>query len=110
MRAACLTLGAFLLAGCSGRSGPPVELVVPKGFTGTVWLILDPDGQDIPLVHGQYQMVVPPSGILRIQSFAPLEQWHSFSARYDGTTIPWTTAGTPESRQKWSPSAAVEGE
>ena len=81
---------AFLLAGCSGSSGPPVELVVPKGFTGTVWLMLDPDGQDISLVNGRYQIVVPAGGVLRVRSFRPLEQWHSFSARYDdGTPIPW---------------------
>src|SRR5262245_34981652 len=89
MRAVCLILGVFLLAGCSGRSGPPVELVVPKGFTGMVWLLLDPDSQDIPLVNGRYQIVVPAGGVLRVRSFRPLEQWHSFSARYDdGTPIP----------------------
>lgn len=82
-------LGTLLLAGCGGRTGPPVELVAPKGFTGTVWLILDPNGQDIPLVDGRYRIVVPPDGVLWVRSHQPLEQWHSFSAMYDdGTPIP----------------------
>jgi hypothetical protein len=89
MRRTALVLGLLCLAGCGGRSGPPVELVVPKGFTGTVWLMLDPAGQDIPLTDGKYRIVVPAGGVLRVRSHRPLEQWHSFSARYDdGTPIP----------------------
>jgi hypothetical protein len=86
---ASLIFGAVLLSGCSAGSGPPVELIVPKGFTGTVWLILDPDAREIPLVDGRYRVVVPPDGVLRVPSHGPFEQWHSFSARYDdGTPIP----------------------
>jgi hypothetical protein len=94
MHRAVLMLGVLLLAGCGGRTGPPVELVVTKGFTGTVWLMLDPDGLDIPLVDGRYRIVVPPDGVLRVRSHQPLEQWHSFFARYDdGTPIPWDHSG-----------------
>lgn len=61
MRSVALLLpGVLLLANCGGGSGPPVELVVPRGFTGTVWLLLDPGGQDIPLVDGRYRIAVPP--------------------------------------------------
>ena len=89
MRRTALVLGLLWLAGCGGRSGPPVELVVPKGFTGTVWLMLDPAGQDIPLVDGQYRCIVPAGGVIRVRSHQPMERWHAFSARYDdGTPIP----------------------
>jgi hypothetical protein len=90
LRLSALVFAVLLTAGCGGSSGPPVELVVPKGFIGTVWLLLDPDGQDIPLVDGRYRISVPADGILRVRSHQPMEQWHSFSARYDdGTPIPW---------------------
>jgi hypothetical protein len=84
-----LPTAALVIGHVVGESGPPVELVVPKGFTGTVWLMLDPAGQDIPLVDGQYRIVVPAGGVHRVRSHQPLQQWHSFSARYDdGTPIP----------------------
>lgn len=89
MRRTAQMLGVLCLVGCSGGSGQPVELVLPKGFTGTVWLLLDPAGQDIPLVDGRYRIVVPAGGVLRVRSYEQLQQWHSFSARYDdGTPIP----------------------
>ena len=77
---------ALLLSGCSGKSGPPVQLIVPKGFTGWVWLLLDPNSDPIPLVNGQYQIVVPANGILRVRDFEPLNRWHSFNAFYDDRT------------------------
>lgn len=91
MRRAALMLGLLCLIGCGGMgNGPPVELVVPTGFTGTVYLPLDAAGSDIPLVNGRYQIVVPADGVLRVRSYQPLQEWHSFSARYkDGTLIPW---------------------
>lgn len=68
--------------------GRPVELVVPRGFTGMVWLVLDPKSQEIPLVNGRYQVVVPDGGVLKVRSFSPLEELHQFSARYkDGVPI-----------------------
>lgn len=88
MRRAALMLGVLWLAGCGHRSGPPVELVVPKGFTGTIWLIIDPAAQEIPLVDGRYLITIPAGGVLRVRSHSPLQHWHSFSARYeDGTLI-----------------------
>jgi hypothetical protein len=86
--------GSLLLAGCSTASGPLVELIVPKGFTGTIWLLLEPGGKDIPMIDGRYQVVVPPDGVLRVRSHGPLEHWHSFSARFDNNiTIPYDLRG-----------------
>jgi hypothetical protein len=88
MGRALLMLGLVLLAGCSD-SGPPVDIVVPKGFTGPVWIVLESDGQDIPLVNGRYQVVIPADGVLRVRSFRPFERWHQSAARYDdGTPLP----------------------
>jgi hypothetical protein len=93
MRLLGLMLGLLCLAGCSERSGPPVELILPNGFTGTVWLVQDPAGQEIPLVDGGYRITVPAAGVLRFRSLPPVEQWDTFSARYgDGTPIPWDYA------------------
>jgi hypothetical protein len=79
----------FFLAGCRGSSGPAVEIVVPKGFTGSVWIMLDPDAAEIPLVKGHYQVVIPAGGVLRVRSLQPFGQWHQSSARYDdGSPLP----------------------
>jgi hypothetical protein len=89
MRPPALVLWVVCLVGCDDRSGPPVELVVPVGFTGTVRVMLDPAGPEIPLIDGRYQIVVPLDGLVRVRSFRPLEQWHTLAARYtDGTLIP----------------------
>jgi len=90
MRRAAFLLVILALAGCGGGngSGSPVELVVPKGYTGTVWLLLDPNGEDIPIVDGQYRITVPAGGVMRVRSLKHMEQWHALSARYDdGTAI-----------------------
>jgi len=71
-------------------------MVVPNGYTGSVRIMLDPDGQDIPLVGGRYRVVIPADGMLRVRSFDPFEQWHELSARYvDGSPLPQASAGNP---------------
>jgi hypothetical protein len=88
MRQAWWMLGLMLLAGCND-SGPPVDIVVPKGFTGPVWIVLDPESQDIPLINDRYKVVIPPDGVLRVRSFRPLQRWHKLSASYDdGSRLP----------------------
>jgi len=46
-------------------------MVVPKGYVGPVWIVLDPEGQDAPLVLGTYQAVIPANGVLRARSLKP---------------------------------------
>jgi hypothetical protein len=92
----CGILFAALFTGCGSGSGPPVDIVVPKGFTGPVWIMLDPDGQDIPLVDGRYQVIIPKDGVLRVKSFHPFERWHQSSSKYDdGTLLPEEPGGNP---------------
>lgn len=89
MRRVCLLLGVALTAGCGDGSGPPVELVVPTGYTGPLRVSLDPNAPAIPLVDGRYRVVFPPDGVLPARSHAPFHRWHAVSALYaDGTPIP----------------------
>src|SRR4051812_15898016 len=83
----CSLLVALFVTGCSAGSGPPVEFVVPKGFTGPVWIVLDPDGQDIPLVGDRYQVVIPADGVLRVRTFQPFDRWHQSFAKYDDGSV-----------------------
>jgi hypothetical protein len=96
MRRACPILFVVFIAGCVRGSGPPVDMVLPKGYTGPVWIMLDPDGQDIPLVNGRYQVAIPADGTLRVQSFGPFQQFHQTSARYDdGSPLPPESGANP---------------
>jgi hypothetical protein len=56
---------------------------------------LDPSGQDLPLLEGRYQVMIPANGVLRLRSFEPFEQWHQSSARYaDGSVLPKDSGAT----------------
>ena len=78
----------LLLSGCAS-DGPPVEIVVPTGYTGMVWIVVDPDAPEIPLVNGRYEVVIPAGGVLRVRSLKPFLRWHSQTARYqDGMPLP----------------------
>ena len=78
-----LILMLLFCTGCGQGSGPPVEIVVRNGFTGPIWIMLDAKGQDIPLVKGRYQILIPADGVLRVRSFGPFNQWHRSYARYE---------------------------
>jgi hypothetical protein len=80
---------ALLLVACRDRSGPPVEIVVPDGFRGSFWIVLDPTAQDIPVADGRHIAIIPANGVLRVRSFLPLARWHAESARYaSGAPLP----------------------
>ena len=82
-----LLVGLLLAAGC-GRSGRPIELVVPDGHRGPIWIGPDPSAAAIPVVDGRYQAAIPPGGVLWVNSLGPLHGRHEFSARYaDGSVI-----------------------
>src|SRR5262245_16817523 len=83
----CLLSVAYLpaAAGCSG-SGRTVEYVIPDGHRGRVWVLLDPDAADVPVVDGRYRVALPKDGLLCGRSMGPFEQWHEASARYAGGT------------------------
>lgn len=80
-------------AGCSlacGILNPPVHYILPNGYRGVFKIILDEaNGTDVKREERSYTYEIPPNGILRIKSFAPLSQMHEASAAYkNGTKIP----------------------
>ena len=65
MRRAVLASVAVLLVGCS-RDGPPIEMTIPKGFTGPIWIMLDesaPLHQALNFLRRDLQGALPPAGI-----------------------------------------------
>ena len=86
MRRCVAALLPLLATGCS-QSGAPIEFVLPAGFSGPVWIGEDAkEGKPIPKEGGRYRVEVPPSGVLRVSSTQPFQQWHSESARYTDAT------------------------
>ena len=99
MRFICSGFAALVLFGCNSSSNPPlIELIIPKGFNGTAYLLQDPNGESIPWINGHYRIVIPADGILRVRSTDPLRQWHVLLARFDdGTPLPdYTNSDTPQ--------------
>jgi hypothetical protein len=85
---ALIVIGVGAATGCSG-SGRPIEYVVPDGYTGRVWVLLDPEAPDLPVVNGRYRVMFPASGVFRVKSMSPFEHWHEASARYEhGRSLP----------------------
>src|SRR5215471_479072 len=73
--------------GCS-RSGSPVEVVLPDGFTGAVHVILDGTrGSDIRFRDGKYTVEIPGDGRMRVKSLAPFQGWHEETWRYASREI-----------------------
>lgn len=94
---AMATLTVALVFLTAGRGFTPFTLVVPKGFSGPVWIVLDPAGQNIPLGLRGYRAVVPANGVLRVRSLEPAKVWHEihdrFSATFDdGSPLPMREA------------------
>jgi len=85
----CLSL---LLVGCGRSSTPsgPVRFIVPDGYRGAFDLILDPtNGVTFAKTNGEYVLVIPPSGQLRVRTFSILAQPHEeFAAYASGQSIP----------------------
>ena len=95
-----LTLTVAFFLSCADPEFTPFVMVVPKGYVGPVWIVLDPEGQDIPLDFDGYRAVIPADGVLRVRSLKPAKVWHRsndrFTARYDdGSPLP-TRQDTPE--------------
>jgi hypothetical protein len=92
-----LSPGLSLFFG-DGGSGPPIEIVLPTGFTGPITLVLDEgNGVDIPLIDGRYFLEVPATGLVRVKSFAPFQQWHQEKFVYaNGTHIPSASSSNSE--------------
>ena len=51
-----LMLPVALFLSCAGPELTPF-VVVPKGYVGPVWFVLNPEGQDVPLVFGSSRAV-----------------------------------------------------
>ncbi|HET6575831.1 MAG TPA: hypothetical protein VFG68_19675 [Fimbriiglobus sp.] len=96
MSARLLLIAGFVgLAGCGSKSGPPapnmptVEIVVPKGFTGPVWVIQDASAPDLLTADKSCQVKVPAGGVVKTRSIQTLENQHHLTAKFeDGTPLP----------------------
>ena len=93
--------------GCS-ESGRPIEYVIPDGYRGKVWVLLDPNAPNLPVIGGRYQVEFPAQGLLRVRSMQPFERWHGSSARFAGGTglavdlVPGQSTVSPFTIAMWS--------
>ena len=88
-----LTLTVAFFLSCADPELTPFVMVVPKGYVGPVWIVLDPEGQDVPLDFDGYRAVIPADGVLRVRSLKPAKVWHRWNERFtahydDGSPLP----------------------
>lgn len=86
-----LFAAALLIIGCCKPSDdrPRVEIILPAGLSGHVWIVEDVEGQDIPLSNGEYRFTVAANGVIRVRSLAALRADHNLSSHFDnGDALP----------------------
>lgn len=95
-------IGPFLITSYLTRSGPPVEFIVPPGFTGMIEVVRDrKHGEDLRFDQGTYKIVVPSSGVVRLKETDPFHRWHEEWCRdTNGKPKPLESKGTTGVKRK----------
>lgn len=80
----------LIFGGCKPPDDRPrVEIILPAGFSGHVWIVEDAEGQVITLSNGEYKFTVAANGVLRVKSLAVLRADHNLSSHFDnGDALP----------------------
>jgi hypothetical protein len=101
-------IGPFLITSYLSRSGPPVEFVVPRGFTGTIEVIEDPNqGEHLRFEHGIFVIEVPTSGVVRLNKTYPFHRWHEeFCRDVDGKPKQLEGQGTTAGGRRTGPNTS----
>ena len=85
-RTVTLLFFPFALVGCYSDQGPPVEIVVPRGYQGEFLIAQTPNGKDVQLNDGKYLHVIPNDGKLFVKSISPFDQFHVQLVVFDDGT------------------------
>lgn len=74
----------------SCTSGRNIHFVLPDGYTGRFEVVLDEgNGIDVKVENDRYTYEIPESGVLKVKSFEPFNEWHKKTAAYrSGKVIP----------------------
>ena len=90
LAAAGVLIATYAVWPGANKSGPPVEIVLPDGYTGPVYLIEDKaNGTEIRLANGRYLVEMPGNCRLRVKTLEPFQHWHPEALRYaNGTIVP----------------------
>jgi hypothetical protein len=98
-----ITLLSFL-AGCD-RSGKPIVIVLPDGFTGEFQIVKDSRTGSEPLEkNGSWVFEIPADGTLRVKGDRPFYLWHNEVIRYkNGKSVNCEHLGTTAGRRSTGP-------
>ena len=87
-----ITLVAFVVmtSGCGKSDGTILHYVVPDGYTGYFWIVIDKEkGEVIKSTGRTYLIKIPESGILKVKDFSFRKGWHKLKGSYySGATLP----------------------
>lgn len=70
--------------------GRNIHFILPDAYTGRFEVVLDEvNGLDVKFENDRYTYQIPQSGVLKVKSFEPFQQWHEETAAYkSGQEIP----------------------
>jgi hypothetical protein len=85
----------LLLAGCN-RSGKPILIVLPDGFTGEFRIVKDSqNGREPVEENGSWVFEIPSDGTLRVKDDRPFYSFHEQVIRYkNGKSVRCEDLGT----------------
>jgi hypothetical protein len=88
------SLCCLLIAGCHSQE-PNIEITVPKGFTGSIWILQDESAPDLQYIDGKYRIAISSNRVFRVRTFSQFERFHKLSALSgDGIAIPSSSSSS----------------
>ncbi len=103
----CLALLTLLLEGCN-RSGKPILIVLPDGYTGEFRIVKDSRRcGELVERNGQWVFEIPADGTLYVKDDGPFYRWQSEAVRYKkGGTVRCEDLGTTAGSRSTGPNSS----
>jgi hypothetical protein len=104
-------IGSYSLITYGNRSGKPIRVVLPKGFTGEFSIVRDSEAGAPPNEVGDAWIYrIPPSGVLKTSNDRPFFIWHSITfENTEGTPVSVESLGTTAGNRGSKASTDYEG-
>jgi hypothetical protein len=88
LRSLPVVLLCVVLSGCIGKTGPPVQIIVPKNLSGLIRIVEDKSGMIVPFEKGEFVYRIPTNGVLVVVEAEGFAEFHKERASFsDGVPL-----------------------